>query len=123
MIADAQSTGPLFWRPGRREVMLFTLGGAWVATLFSTFQPGLMSWDSLQQYEQGVSGKYGNWHPPVVCFLNGLAARVAGSPWPLLLIQLVAIAVGMALIVRRSPAVRAWSALAIFFAFLAAPPV
>jgi len=82
-----------------------------------------MSWDSLQQYEQGLSGRYGNWHPPVVCLLNGIVARLAGSPWPLLVLQLFAIGMGMALLTRRAPPARATAALAIVCGFLVAPPV
>lgn len=113
----------LWSSPRLRDVLLFAVASAWVLVLFTTFRPGLMSWDSLQQYEQGLSGHYGNWHPPVVCLLNGIAARIAGSPWPLLLVQLVAIALAMTLLVRRTPAARANAALAVFFAFLLAPPV
>jgi hypothetical protein len=109
--------------PPRRDGLLFGLVLAWGLVLFTAFQPGLMSWDSLQQYEQGLSGQYGNWHPPVVSLLNGIAGRLAGSPWPLLVGQLLAIGTGMALLARRAPTTRAAAALAIFCGFLVAPPV
>jgi hypothetical protein len=82
-----------------------------------------MSWDSLQQYEQGLSGRYGNWHPPVVSLLNGIAGKLAGSPWPLLAAQLLAIGMSIALLVRGAPANRAAIALVVFCGFLVAPPV
>src|SRR5438093_10213584 len=113
-----------FWsRPRVRDGLLLALVIGWVLLLFSAFRPGLMSWDSLQQYEQGLSGRYGNWHPPVVSLLNGIAARLAGSPWPLLLAQLLAIGACMAFLVRRAPPDRAALALALFCSFLVAPPV
>jgi len=59
----------------------------------------------------------------VVSLLNGIAARLSGSPWPLLLAQLLAIGMSMALIVRRAPPDRAAVALALFCGFLLAPPV
>src|SRR5438094_10132335 len=106
-----------FWsRPRVRDGLLLALVIGWVLVLFTAFRPGLMSWDSLQQYEQGLSGQYGNWHPPVVSLLNGIAGRLAGSPWPLLVAQLLAIGMAMALLVRRAPANRAAISLAGFFA-------
>jgi len=107
----------------RRDRFLAGLVLAWVLGLFAAFQPGLMSWDSLQQYEQGLSGSYHNWHPPIVSLLNGIAGRLAGSPWPLLVAQLLAIGFGMLILVRRAPATRALPALALLCGFMAAPPV
>jgi hypothetical protein len=34
--------------------------------IWATFRPGLMSYDSIDQYSQAMIGSYTDWHPPVV---------------------------------------------------------
>jgi hypothetical protein len=66
-----------------------------VLLLFVAFHPGLMSYDSLEQYRRGLLGAYRNEHPPLVCWLFGLCAKVLKSPWPILLGQLSLLAGGL----------------------------
>lgn len=124
--AREQSTNfrlAVWGNPRLRLGLLFSIALAWTLLLFCAFQPGLMSWDSIQQYAQGLAGEYGNWHPPFVSFINGIAGRSFGSPWAVLLAQLLVISGGMALLVQEVPPRRSGAALAIFASFLIAPPV
>ena len=105
----------------RRDVAIGVLVVAWVGGLFWTFMPGLMSPDTLSQYGQGLSGMYSNAHPPMMSWVMGVFGKTVGSPWPFLLLDLSALAVGMGLLVRDArPAMRWWSLL-LFVAFLLLP--
>jgi hypothetical protein len=59
-----------------------------VATL-ATFYPGFMSSDALDQFAQGMAGRYSDWHPPIMAALWSLYDRVWIGPQPMLLFQLV----------------------------------
>lgn len=60
------------------------LGMGGVAALW----PGVATWDTLTQYRQAVSGRYDDWHPPVMARLwSGLMALGLGGSGPLLLLQ------------------------------------
>lgn len=113
-----------FWAEARRrDRLLFVVAAGWVLVLYAAFQPGLMSVDSVLQYQQGITGRYNNWHPPFVSLLNGLAGRLAGSPWPLLVAQLSLLAAGMCLLARAAPPQSAPFSLAVLAAFFLLPPV
>jgi hypothetical protein len=107
-------------RARKLDLILATAVVAWVAIVFAGFFPGLMSPDSLLQYDQGLTGSYTNQHPPVLSALIGLCARAVGSPWPLLLFDLIAIAGSLALLARRA---RTGQAVALFVVCLLLPPV
>jgi hypothetical protein len=107
----------------RRDLLLAVTASAWVAILFAAFRPGLMSVDSVLQYEQGMTGVYNNWHPPFVSLLHGIAGRLTGSPWPLFLAQLVLLGGGMALLARAAPPSRTAAAFALLVVFLLVPPI
>lgn len=111
--------------PPLRQRVLVGIVGVWVLLLLGAFEPGLMSPDSLMQVQQGLEGTYGDWHPPLVSWLCGLAVRLAGSPWPLLLLQLALLGLGLArLLERTAPGWRAGAgAVAVLAATLALPPV
>jgi hypothetical protein len=54
----------------------------------AAYWPGLMTWDSIRQYGQAVSGDFDDWHPPAMGWLWRQFARVQPGPAPMLLLQL-----------------------------------
>jgi hypothetical protein len=67
--------------------------------------PGVLNNDSLGQYKQAVSGRYGDWHPPVMAWLWSQLLHVADGPGPLLVLHLALYWLGFGLIadgVRRA---------------------
>ncbi|BDG01732.1 hypothetical protein [Anaeromyxobacter oryzae] len=105
-----------------RAALLRVLVVGWSLAVFAAYQPGLMTPDSIGQYWQGIHWYFGTWAPPLGSMLSGLAGKLAGSPWPLFLAQVVALPAGMAALVRR-PGHAPVATLAVFVAFLVAPPV
>ena len=104
-----------------RDLSLGAVVLVWVTLVFWAFTPGLMSPDSLSQYSQGLSGEYSNAHPPAMSWLLGLFGKTVGSPWPFLLIDLLALSVGMALLLRKArPRALLWSLL-FLIGYLALP--
>jgi hypothetical protein len=97
--------------------------GVWVVALFAAFRPGLMSVDSVVQYRQGVEGSFENWHPPFMSYLLGLSDRLAGSPWPYFLLQVLLLGLGLAKLFE--PHRLRWPALglALYLTSLLLPPV
>ena len=51
------------------------------------FYPGLATPDSLDQFQQGLTGHYTDWHPPVMALLWSLLDKVWIGPQPMLLLQ------------------------------------
>lgn len=66
-----------------KELIYGVLGFAASST---SFFPGFMSPDSLLQYSQSVSGKFGDWHPPAMAGLWRVFIAFK-SPAPMLLLQ------------------------------------
>jgi hypothetical protein len=64
-----------------------------------SFWPGLMTWDSVRQYGQAVSGQFDDWHPPVMEWIWQRFIPLYPGPLPMLLLQLFLCAGGYALIV------------------------
>lgn len=62
-----------------------------VAILFggslALFWPGYVSYDSLAQYRQALSGRYDDWHPPIMAHLWALFA--GQGPAPMLVLQML----------------------------------
>lgn len=112
---------PAFDIPRVRQLTLRSLVFAWVAVSFYAFMPGLMSPDSLSQYGQGLSGVYSNAHPPLMSFVLGLCARTFASPWPLLLLDLLMLAGGMALLAKHARPGRFLWAVLLVVAYLVLP--
>jgi hypothetical protein len=50
--------------------------------------PGTMSNDSSYQYEEVLSGRYTDWHPPIMVWLWSLLRHIADGPSPLLVLHL-----------------------------------
>lgn len=94
---------------------------AWAGLLFAAFRPGLMSIDSLVQYGQGLAHAYSNQHPPFGSFLFGLAGALAGTPAPLLAVQLALVGGGFALLAVPAARRHGAAAVALTLVFLAVP--
>ena len=94
----------------------FLAAAAWVAILFYAFHPGLMSTDTFVAFSQGLARSYDNWNPPLIGWSFATVYRLSGSLWPMLVLQLGALSMGLALLVGRS-ALR----LALFLAMLVLP--
>lgn len=78
---------PLAWR-GRAwplALMALTLFACNVALQF----PGLMTNDSVNQYAEALSGRYTDWHPPVMAWLFSVLLRIHEGPAPLFVLHLV----------------------------------
>ena len=73
-------TGPLL-----AMALVAVIGAAITA---SAYWPGLMTWDSMREYREALSGDIDDWHPPVVEWLWGRFAQIAQGPAPMLLLQL-----------------------------------
>ncbi|WP_255207886.1 MULTISPECIES: hypothetical protein [unclassified Myxococcus] len=89
----------------------------------AAFQPGLMSSDSLDQYSQGLSGAYNDIHPPLGSLLLGISGKLTGSPWPVLMAQLLAMGLCMAALVRSPKAREGRWGLVVMGLFLLTPTV
>ncbi|MGC4059030.1 MAG: hypothetical protein QM743_13080 [Chitinophagaceae bacterium] len=63
---------------------LVILGGAFT---FCAAYPGFMSPDSLDQYQQALSGKYTDWHPPVMAWIWHQLLYLHNGPQPMLLLN------------------------------------
>ncbi|HUJ63378.1 MAG TPA: hypothetical protein VLX92_32995 [Kofleriaceae bacterium] len=99
---------------------LAILGAAWLFALIYAF-PGIMTFDSSDQLDQGRANFYSDGHPPVMAKLWRYVDAIIPGPFGMLVIQTVALAAGLYLMFRRAlPARRAAVAAAAVFVF---PPV
>lgn len=67
--------------------------------------PGTLNNDSLNQYREAVSGRYSDWHPPVMAWLWSHLRVLGEGPGPLLLLHLALYWLGFGLLadaVRRA---------------------
>ncbi|HEY4032219.1 MAG TPA: hypothetical protein VGM25_17870 [Caulobacteraceae bacterium] len=87
----------------RRQVSATALaaGGLLVISigLSLSYWPGVMTWDSIRQYGQALSGRFDDWHPPLMEWFWRELLPVAHGPAPMLLLQLVVYAAGWGLLV------------------------
>jgi hypothetical protein len=51
--------------------------------------PGLMTNDSVNQYAEAISGRYTDWHPPVMAWLFSVLLRIHEGPAPLFVLHMV----------------------------------
>jgi hypothetical protein len=73
----------------RRLIAALLLAMAFVcAGQTYAYAPGLMTWDSIRQYGQALSGDFDDWHPPAMEWLWRRLLPVAHGPAPMLAIQL-----------------------------------
>lgn len=70
--------------------------------IWQIFYPGLMSPDSLAQYEQAKAGRFDDWHPPIMSiFLSGLML-LGGDIGLMMLIQCTASLFGLRSLIIRT---------------------
>lgn len=93
------------------------------------YWPGVMSWDSIRQYGQALSGRFDDWHPPMMEAIWRRLLVFGGGPSPMLVFQLGLYGAGFGLLVgwalrRRRPALAlalaASSLMPVFIATVAA---
>lgn len=78
------------------------------------YWPGLVTWDSLRQYGQALSGDFDDWHPPAMEWIWRQLLPIAHGPAPMLMLQLGLYALGFALLILAAArAGRGWRAVAI----------
>ena len=68
----------------------------------SAYWPGLMTWDSIRQYGQALSGDFDDWHPPAMEWLWRRLLPIADGPAPMLAVQLALYWGGFAALVVRA---------------------
>lgn len=91
-----------------------------IGFLFSVISayPGFMSQDSLNQYEQALSGHYTDWHPPIMAWLWHQLLFFNDGPFPMLLLQNVLFWLGAFLIVKKI----GWNFISFIFLLLCFSP-
>ncbi len=67
---------------------LFLIAVSIAITIF-IFQPGYMNSDAVDQLEQGRSGLFNDWHPPVMSWTWGIFDRILPGPLGMFLFQVV----------------------------------
>lgn len=97
----------------RRAALILSFVAAIVGFSVSVlaFYPGVMSFDSIVQYEQARSGVFRDWHPPAMAALWSVLNRVHDGPELMFLLQLTLLwggLCGVAIGLVRSG--RAWGA-------------
>jgi hypothetical protein len=97
---------------------------AWLGWMLAAYQPGLMSNDSFLHLKEGLTGHYSNWQPPLNAWLMGGFSAWAGTPWPVLVLQLVALGSGF-IALAKSPRTGStgWVASLVVVFTLWCPPV
>jgi hypothetical protein len=72
---------------------LLPVGAA--VTLSLCYWPGLVTYDSVRQYDQALNGAFDDWHPPMMEGIWRLILPIWPGPAPMLLLQLGLYAAGM----------------------------
>ena len=78
-------------------MLAFSLGLSLLA-----YWPGLMIWDSVRQYDQALSGRMDDWHPPLMEWIWRQFSFVAPGPAPMLVLQLALYALGYGLLIASA---------------------
>jgi len=86
-------------RPGATGPILLAAGLVLAAVL--VFWPGIATYDSVVQYAQPLSGRYDDWHPPVMARLWSLTHYWIAGAGPLLALQMAGYGLGLGLIAGR----------------------
>ncbi len=88
------------WRYGTAAALL------WLVSLAAAW-PGVAMYDTVAQYGQVLSGRYDDWHPPVMARLWAVLAPVGPGAAPMLALQLATYWAGFGLIAAALGAVGA----------------
>ncbi|KTT74767.1 hypothetical protein [Sphingomonas endophytica] len=83
--------------PARPAPQILAAAGLALATLV-LFWPGVAEYDTLVQYRQIVTGRFDDWHPPVMARLWQALLPLGGGTAPLLVVQLAGYWLGLGLI-------------------------
>jgi len=59
-----------------------------LAVQLAGYWPGLITWDSIRQYDQALSGDYDDWHPPVMEWIWSKLIPIHAGTAPMLVLQL-----------------------------------
>jgi hypothetical protein len=73
-------------RTGSVALVLAGLIGASLSAI--AYWPGLMTWDTIRQYDQALSGRFDDWHPPAMEWLWRQLIPLHEGPMLMLLLQL-----------------------------------
>jgi hypothetical protein len=87
--------------PGRRTRATAIVGaGAALLCIASLaiWWPGVAAYDSVEQYKQVLSGRYDDWHPPVMVRLWAVVHPLGAGMAPMLVVQLLLYWLGLGLI-------------------------
>lgn len=76
-------------RSARFRFAPLALLGLPLAVQLAGYWPGLITWDSIRQYDQALSGDYDDWHPPVMEWIWSKLIPLAPGPAPMLALQLL----------------------------------
>jgi hypothetical protein len=68
------------------------------ATMVAAGWPGLAEYDSVEQFRQVLSGRYDDWHPPVMARLWSLFHVIGGGAGPMMVLQIALYWLGLGLI-------------------------
>jgi hypothetical protein len=68
--------------------VLFSLVAVLFALNVALHYPGTMNNDSINQYAEAVSGRYTDWHPPVMAWLWSVLRHLGDGPGPFLVLHL-----------------------------------
>jgi hypothetical protein len=68
------------------------------ATMVAAGWPGLAQYDSVEQFRQVLSGRYDDWHPPVMARLWSLFHAIGGGAGPMMVLQIALYWLGLGLI-------------------------
>ncbi len=91
------------WWPALAALALLMLS-------LASFWPGVAMFDTVRQYEQVLSGRYNDWHPPVMARFWSLLLPLGRGTGPLFIAQLAAYWIGLGALAQ---ALRGWKALAV----------
>lgn len=72
------------------------MGGLFLT--LAAFWPGLMTWDSVRQYDQALSGEFDDWHPPAMEWLWRLLVPIHQGPLLMFLLQVALLWAGVGLL-------------------------
>ncbi len=89
----------MFWRLSDRWLIaaLLIVLALVCALEASAYWPGMMTWDSIRQYDQALSGDFDDWHPPAMEWLWRRLLPIAQGPATMLAVQLLLYWGGVAL--------------------------
>lgn len=80
----------VFGNKRAHELAQFLLLFSVAIFIWQVIYPALMSPDSITQYGQAASGKFDNWHPPLMAILLWAAMKIGADIGILMLIQCLA---------------------------------